>query len=331
MPGKADGLGPRGESLVGRGLLLYSIPLWMAGLGVVAAEPKGISRMWIRELSPLPVIDSHVHVFPDRLAEAVRGWFSRHAWEFHEQGSSVELLERLFEAGLDGAVLLTYAHRPGLSHALNEFVAHLVGRFPKAVGFATVHPGDEDPKGVLDRAFGELGLKGVKLHCHVQRVAPDDPALDPVYESAVKWGVPVNIHAGKEPYIPAYGFDVRTITGAHRVQRVLHRFGELKMIVPHLGFGETEKFYKLLELYPNLYLDTTMMLAHFFPASVDREALVSHCSRILYGTDYPHIPYEMERELKNLLALELGEEANRRILGQNARELFGLDEGVDSG
>lgn len=280
--------------------------------------------MCFSELTSIPVVDSHVHVFPDRLAQAVRNWFSRHAWEFHEQGSAGELLKKLFHAGLHGAVLLTYAHRPGMSEELNRFVASLAKRFPKAVGFATVHPQDKDMKGILRRALAELNLKGVKLHCHVQLVAPDDPVLDQVYETASQWGFPVTIHAGKEPYVPAYGLDVRTITGAERVKRVLKRFPELKLIVPHLGFGESEQFYKLLETFPNLYLDTTMMLAGFFPVHVDREALLRYCERLLYGTDYPHIPYEMERELKNLLALELGDAPTRRILWENARDLLGL-------
>lgn len=280
--------------------------------------------MFFPDLTPIPVVDSHVHVFPDRLAKAVRNWFSRHAWEFHDRGVTEELLERLFKAGLYGAVLLTYAHRPGISEELNHFVASMLNSFPKAVGFASVHPQDKDIRGILKRAFQELNLKGVKLHCHVQLVAPDDAALDPVYETASDWGFPITIHAGKEPYVPAYGMDVRTITGAERVERVLKRFPELKLIVPHLGFGESERFYRLLERYPNLYLDTTMMLAEFFPVPVEREPLLRYSERLLYGTDYPHIPYQVDRELKCLLALELGEAPTRRILWENARDLFGI-------
>lgn len=100
--------------------------------------------MLLSNLTSIPVVDSHVHVFPDRLAQAVRNWFSRHAWEFHEKGSHRELLGRLLAAGLHGAVLLTYAHRPGMSEELNRFVASLVKKFPKVVGFATVHPQDKD-------------------------------------------------------------------------------------------------------------------------------------------------------------------------------------------
>lgn len=281
--------------------------------------------IFLPDLTPIPVVDSHVHVFPDKLAQAVRNWFSRHAWEFYEQGSAQQLLQRLFHAGLHGAVLLSYAHRPGISEELNGFVASLAKRFPKAVGFATVHHQDKDVRGILRRAFQELNLQGVKLHCHVQLVAPDDPALDPVYETASDWGFPVTIHAGKEPYVPAYPMDVRTITGAERVKRVLKRFPELRLIVPHLGFGESGQFYRLLDAHPHLYLDTTMMLGGFFPVRVEKEPLVRYSERLLYGTDYPHIPYQMDRELRGLLALELGETPTRKILWENARDLLRLE------
>jgi len=290
-------------------------------------EEKGVDGrrvcpMRLQEMSPFPVIDCHVHVFPDGLAQAVRKWFSENAWEFHEEGSQEELLFRLFRMGLKGAILLPYAHKPGISDTLNEFVAHLTRRFPRAVGFAAIHQGDRDIKGTLRKAFAALGLKGIKIHCHVQRVAPDARELDPIYEEAVNWDVPVLIHAGKEPYVPAYGYDVRQITGARRVENVLRRYCSLKLIVPHLGFDETEEFCRLLDRFPNLYLDTTMMLAKFFPVEVRRELLSSYADRILYGTDYPHIPYEVERELLNLLEMGLREGELELILHKNATRLF---------
>ena len=37
-------------------------------------------------------------------------------------------------------------------------------------------PGEPDARGILERGFA-MGLRGVKLHCHVQCFAPDDEAL----------------------------------------------------------------------------------------------------------------------------------------------------------
>ena len=96
----------------------------------------------------------------------------------------------------------------------------------------------------------------------------------PTYEAILQLDGILNIHAGREPAITAYGLDVRTISGARRVEEILQRYPELKIIVPHLGFDESDRFYSLLDAYPTLYLDTTMMLADFFDVSVDQEKLI---------------------------------------------------------
>jgi predicted TIM-barrel fold metal-dependent hydrolase len=78
----------------------------------------------------------------------------------------------------------------------------------------------------------------------------------------------------------------------------------------------------LLDTYPNLYLDTTMVLCDFFEVTVDPLHLSRHADRILYGTDYPHIPHDMETEVRGLLAMDLGEEPTRKILHDTAAGLF---------
>lgn len=219
-------------------------------------------------------------------------------------------------------MLLSYAHRDGIADQLNGFIGELLKQFLHTAGLGTLHPKDTNLRGIILQAFDEFGLCGIKLHCHVQKVTPDDPLLFAAYGVVQEFGGILCIHAGKEPAIQAYGFDVRAITGASRVEKVLKRFPEMKMIVPHLGFDESDKFYELLEQYPHLYLDTTMMLPNFFPVSVDREKLIQYADRILFGTDYPHIPYPMETELEAILDMDLGEEATGKILFENAAELF---------
>jgi predicted TIM-barrel fold metal-dependent hydrolase len=50
-----------------------------------------------------------------------------------------------------------------------------------------------------------------------------------------------------------------------------------------------------------------------------------HPDRILYGTDFPNIPYEWDRGLKALRALKLPPADEEKILSGNARRLFGSD------
>jgi len=276
------------------------------------------------EITPIPVIDTHVHVFPSDISKAVRHWFQTHAWTFRYAGTAEELIRLQFENGVAGLVLMGYAHRPGVAPTINETIGLLLQQFPHTAGLAAVHPEDEDSAGIIKRARERFGICGVKMHCHVMRIAPDDPRVFPIYEAVLEFDGVVNIHAGKEPAIEAYGMDVRSICGARHVENVLERYPKLKMIVPHLGFDETDRFYALTERFPNLYLDTTMVIGGFFQVEVSREKLIRYADRILYGTDYPHIPYDMETEVRALLDMDPGEEALRKILFENAAGLFPL-------
>lgn len=282
--------------------------------------------MGLKQLTSIPIIDSHVHLFPPGLDEAVRRWFDDHAWRFKYRGRGEDLISYLFQEGVSGAVLMSYSHRPGIAEGLNEFTASMVKRFPNTAGMAALHPQDPSPPGIVRRAVTELGLRGVKLHCHVLKIAPDDPVMFPVYEAVLEHDAILTIHAGREPAAEAYGTDVRAISGAKRMERVLRRYPDMKVIVPHMGIDETEAFFCLLDEFQNLYLDSTMILAGYFDMSLpDREKIINYADRILYGSDYPHIPYEMDREVKALLSLELGEETTRKILCDNAARLFGLE------
>jgi len=46
--------------------------------------------------------------------------------------------------------------------------------------------------------------------------------------------------------------------------------------------------------------------------------------RIMYGSDFPQLPYAWDRELKKLRELGLSEESLRLILSQNAVEFFSI-------
>ncbi|WP_373048282.1 amidohydrolase family protein [Vulgatibacter sp.] len=293
-------------------------------------------------LRTMRVIDAHVHAFPPRVFEAIWRWFDRHAWpvQAHYRLQAREVVRHLLDAGVDRVVALHYAHLPGMAAALNRFVADLAAEEPRVVPCATVLPGEPGAGAILDEALGPLRCRGVKIHCHVQCVAPDDPRLDDVYAAAAAHGVPVVIHAGDAPASPAYGCDVQALCTPRALARALARHRRTQLVVPHLGAERMEEVAALLGDHENLHLDTTMALAGFFPVGpggkaqgdeaqrwLDRAlALVrAHPDRILYGTDFPNLPYAWDTELRTLEAAGLEPAALRAILGGNAARLFRID------
>lgn len=270
-----------------------------------------------------PVIDAHVHLFPDSLFEALWRWFDAYGWPVRYRLYARQVIEFQLSRGVERLVALHYAHQPGMARALNRFVADLVREEPRVLGLATVYPGEADAERILDEAFA-LGLGGVKLHCHVQCFSPDDEAMHTIYATCAARGKPLVMHAGREPKSPAYKCDPHLICGVERVERALQDHPTLKLCIPHLGFDEVDGYLALLERYPNLWLDTTMVVADFFPVHVPNRVLEARPERILYGTDFPNLPYAWDRELGKLSARKLHDDVLERILGANARELFDL-------
>lgn len=269
------------------------------------------------------VVDAHVHLFPDRLFDAVWGWFDQHAWPIRYRLHSERLIEFLATRGVSRMVGLHYAHKPGMADGLNRYVLDLARRFPQVVPTATVFPGEPGARDLLRRAFGE-GARGVKVHCHVQKIAPDDPRLDEVFEEATAAGVPVVMHAGREPSSPGYGVDTRALCSAAAVERVLARHSALKLVVPHLGADEFEEYEAMLDRHAGLYLDTTMAIVDYLPGyRPDLGILARRPERLLYGSDFPGLPYAWSRELAVLERAGLTPEHLRQIASTNALSLFG--------
>jgi predicted TIM-barrel fold metal-dependent hydrolase len=283
-------------------------------------EPEGTALP--EALKAIPVLDAHVHVFPDRLLEAIWNWFDTNAWPIRYRLHADALLDHLFERGVSQVVALHYAHKPGMARALNDFVLDVSRRRKNVIPCATVFPGEPGAREIVRRAFGE-GARGLKIHCHVQKVSPDDPRLTEVFEECEQSGKTVVMHAGREPSTEAYGVDTRVLCSAEATRRVLERHPALRLVVPHMGADEYGEYERLLERFENLHLDSTMVLAGYLGgADVCIDAVARHSERVLYGTDFPNLPFAWDREIRRLSAAGLSEAQMRAILGDNARRLF---------
>jgi hypothetical protein len=67
-----------------------------------------------------------------------------------------------------------------------------------------------------------------------------------------------------------------------------------------------------------------MTLAEYMPNFSAPPLEEMRVDRIMYGSDFPQLPYAWDRELKKLSELGLSEETLRLILGQNAVEFFSI-------
>lgn len=271
------------------------------------------------------IVDSHVHVFPNELLVAIREWFDEFAWNIRYKIDCEDITDFLIHRGVSHVVALHYAHKPGISIQLNDFMVDYCTRHKHVSGAATVFPGERRAGKILEKAF-DNGLCALKLHAHVQYFDMNSPEMEELYDVCAQYNKPIVMHVGREPKSPVinYQVDPYLICKAEKLEQVIAEHPKLKVCVPHLGADEFEAYAALAEDYDNLWLDTAMAIADYLPGpkplSLDRV----RSDRLLYGTDFPNIPYAWDRELKILCHSGLERDVLRRVLALNAVELFSL-------
>ena len=103
-----------------------------------------------------------------------------------------------------------------------------------------------------------------------------------------------------------------------------HVTAHLNICVPHLGFSGAHEYKSLIEKYDPLWLDTTMALTDYFQIENRIELGAYRLDRIMYGSDFPNIPYAWDRELKWLRDANLTGTDLEMILNKNAAEFLGF-------
>jgi predicted TIM-barrel fold metal-dependent hydrolase len=263
------------------------------------------------------VVDAHVHLFPDNLFASVWQWFEKYGWPIRYRLTSPEIIEFLMARGIRRVVGLHYAHRPGVARELNAYMANLCLQFPQLVGMATVFPGEKDARLILTEAF-DSGLSGVKLHCHVQCFDMLGADMHDLYRICQSSDRPLIMHVGREPKSPAYPCDPYKLCSADKLEQVIQRYPGLKVCVPHLGADEFEAYSRLLECYDNLWLDTTMALAGYLPFKNVPDLTKMRSDRLMYGSDFPNLPYAWDREIKKICEMNFKPEQLFKLVSGNA-------------
>lgn len=263
--------------------------------------------------------------------------------------SSVEAIYLLSRYG--GRQTLAVAQR------VNDAMAALVGEANgRLAGMASVAPFDATHVAELERAVGELDLKGVCVPTSWDGLYLDSGLAWPFFECAEDLGLAVFLHP---PLVPV-GHEVMdryrlaevvgrvfdtTVSVARMIYAgVFDRFPSLRVVLPHMGgalmsvLGRMDMGYRLgyaghapyqtptcartpSEYLDNVYVDTM----GFSPTMLSQLAEVLGPSRMLFGTDYPAVPISPREHAELIRGLDLSPEATDAIFHGNATELFGLD------
>jgi predicted TIM-barrel fold metal-dependent hydrolase len=265
------------------------------------------------------VIDIHTHLHPPRLFAAIRRWFAEKSdWKLRYPTEPQEVCRILREHGVERFAFCSYAHKPAMAKAINEWLVQTSIELDKVgLPLATVHPLDADVEEYALNAFCN-GCIGLKIHEDVQQFGIDDPRLEKIYEIVSDHSGFVLAHVGPIPW------DNTPKQAPVRVSGVLNQFPKVNFVLAHLGAPDTYEYLDLMEEFPNLFLDTTMGFAFQskMPRPIEPEIFSTYSERIIFGSDFPNVPYEYDFEVKEIERFQLSEEILHRVFHTNAAKLM---------
>jgi len=272
-----------------------------------------------------PAIDAHVHLFPERLASAIQRALREEAgWEFPHRPARETIEAALDGAGVERYVALPYVHEPGGARSLNAWLTEQAAESDRMIPFASVHPDDEDVGGIVREAF-EAGARGLKFHCPVQACAPADPRIEPALEAAVEYDRPVTYHGGTAPM-----YEDSPYVGAELFAEAVESYPDLRVNCAHMGTYEVSAFVEMAREHDSVYLDTTFAMSteaertmDFDPSTIDDETFIELSESIMYGSDFPNIPYPYRAERAGLLERGLPSETYRDLFYRTATTFLG--------
>jgi uncharacterized protein len=270
------------------------------------------------------IVDSHVHFLPDSLQQAVWRWFDglTPPWPVTYRAPADDRLAMLARLGVRHHTALAYPHRPGMLRFLNDHTLALGAAVPAVIPTFTIYP---EPGVAAETARClTAGGRAVKVHLQVGGFDATDPLLDDAWSQLQEQGTPVILHAGAV----ADGSGNEQWCGPEPIRRLLRRFGDLRLVVAHLGAPDYDAFVGLAEEQPGVWLDTAMVFTdppYLGPAPLHLAGrLVALGDRVVFGSDFPTIPHALAAQVSGLADLGLGDDWLRGVLWHNGLRLFGL-------
>lgn len=268
-----------------------------------------------------PVIDSHVHLYPDGLAKKVTPALAEkfgNAPSF--DGTVAGCIAKDASCGIAASINLPVATKPDSLGSTNLFwskhipAAGNTAATPAVFSLAAFHPLVED-KGREMESIAAAGFRGVKFHPEYQLFHYNDKSMDDAWAAMSELGLVAYLHAGGERvFKPPYRStpsDIATLQ---------ERFPRLKIIAAHLGgFGMWDESEAVL-VGSDVFLDLSHTFYWMPDEQIFRMIRRHGAEKILFGSDAPW--QDPGKVLDAFLVLPLEERERKLICHDNAARLL---------
>lgn len=265
----------------------------------------------------IPVVDFHVHTFPDKIAEkAISKLAVISGITPYTNGTIKDTKEKLQNEKIDFFINLNIATSASQENSINTNVIKLNAENKNMISFGSVHFLSENAVKWLEK-LKENKVKGIKLHPDYQGFMIDDQRLYPIYEKCSELGLIVVFHTGWDCYSPDL------IHAPAKLSLKIHKmFPKLKMVLAHFGglmkWNETEEYL----IGQDIYLDTAMCASYMDKSQMERMILKHDGNKILLASDCPW--ENPKKSLDFILSLNIKDDIKEKIIYKNAFNLLNL-------
>ena len=210
----------------------------------------------------------------------------------------------------------------------NDYVAGFRDRYPDVIlqAWAAVDPfKGEQAIREAERAIRELKMLGFHFHPIVGRYAVDDRRLYPLWETIDALKVPVMIDVGTTGMgagLPG-GLGGR-LWHAHprAIDNLAADFPHMTIVAAHPGWPWVDEVTAVVLHKGNVYWELSGWAPKYFPESLKKDIRGRLQDKIMFGSDYPSIPYD--RLFREWAELRLPDDVMEKVFHQNAERILGL-------
>lgn len=224
-----------------------------------------------------------------------------------ENSSIEEMIEELEKYGIK-KVGISCLSGNSMEEQNNIIYKAMKDKKDKIYGYCFINPKDKNALQELDKCLKIYKMSAVKLHSWKQGYYPDNrPELKKIFDKIKKYGVHVQVHVGTAPLSTPYIW-----------AEWAKLYPEIRFVFTHIGYYEFGmSTIEAIKNLKNVWVETSGQM----DVDVLKKAIqVLGSKRIVFGTDWPYKPVNIEVE--KFKYLKLSEEELEDIFYRNAENLW---------
>ena len=256
----------------------------------------------------------------EKLPEVLRLFKQSGSASVFETGLTTEQIIELMDSAGIQTLMLSAWHRPGQWIHTNDDVAEMVSQYPgRFAGVAAVNL-EKPVEAVreLERAVKVLGFKALRVVPWLWNRPPNDKLYFPLYVKCIELDIPFCTQVGHTgPLMPS-----ETGRPIPYLDEVALIFPELKIVGGHIGYPWTDEMIGLAWKHENVYIDTSAYLPRYYPPQLIHYIKTYGQDKVLFGTNFPQLPFA--KCVEQVKELGLPEQIEAKFFGRNAVRVFDL-------